>query len=143
MPSDRRLDRIEAINRRRRQAGVDPIRYNGASPVPRVGALTSTSRLAKTIEHNRGIRRRLIAAIHVAPERAGLNGARLTALLLRLTGESDPSNLVLDQLRRVLGELRKQASPRSVEPSRGVAAAGGWERPPPHLSPSSTPKEDT
>ena len=71
-PSDRRLDRLDVINRRRKQAGAEPIRIAGTAPLQRVGALPSTSRIRQAIEHNRGLRQRLIADIEAAAGQAGL-----------------------------------------------------------------------
>lgn len=148
MTSDRRLDRLDVVNRRRRAAGLDPIQADGASSMQRVGVLPATSRIARIILHNRALRRRLIADIEGNAELAGLNGARLAALLVRMTGESECSELTLEQLRRVAGELRGRVSPhrpgrRPGDSSAGTAAAGGLGAPAAASSRSSTPKEDT
>ena len=129
-------------DRRTPRRGADQIGIQGTPSMQRVGALPAGSRIAAKIEHDRAIRQRLIAAIHDAAGRAGLNAARLAALLERLTGSRDPSDLVLDQLRRVLGELRT-ASPRSVEHPRGDAAADVLGASAAAPSPSSTPAKDT
>ena len=142
MTSDARLDRLEATNRRRRQQGLEPIRLDGTSSMERVGVLPSTSRIAQTIEHNRGIRQRLIAAIQADAGRLNLSDAALRAQLVRMTGQRHCSDLSLEQLRLVAGVLRKQVPPRS-ESSRGAAAAGGLGAPAAAPSPSSSPKEDT
>ena len=142
MTSDARLDRLEVVNRRRRQAGLDPVRLGGAASMQRVGALPSTSRIAKALEHNRGIRQRLIAAIEADAGRLNLSDGALRAQLVHMTGERRCSDLSLEQLRLVAGVLRKQAPPRADCP-RGDAAAGGLGAPAAAPSPSSTPKEDT
>ena len=147
MTSNARLDRVETINRRRKAAGLDPIALPGATPMKRVGALPSTSRIRQVIEHNRGLRQRLIADIEAAAERAGLNGGRLAALVQHMTGERSCSELTLWQLRLVVDELRNQASRhraghRPGDSSAGTAAAGGWGAPAATPSPSSTPKGD-
>ena len=116
----------------------------GASPLQRLGALPSTSRIARIIEHNRDIRRRLIADIEANAARLGLSGDALRAQLTHLTGQRRCSDLVLKQLRLVARVLRRQVSPPAREGARAggdAAAAIGSAAAAP--SPSSTPREDT
>ena len=106
----------------------------------RLGGLPSFSRIARTIEHNRALRRRLIAAIQADASLAGLTGARLAALLQQLTGARECSDLTLKQLQRVAGELRQPESPRPAR--EGEAVAGGLGAPAAAPSPPSTPKKE-
>ena len=126
MTSDRRLDRLDVVNRRRREAGAEPLRIDGASSMRRLGALPATSRIAKTIAHNRAIRQRLIAGITASAARTG-HAARIAADVRRLTNGASTSlsDLSLAQLRRVAGEQRRRASSPSAH--GGLAADGGGD----------------
>ena len=76
----------------------------------RLGAVPSAGRIAKAVEHNHDLRRRLIAVIHADARRAGLTDDDRVALQVRLTGCRSCSDMTIEQLRRVAGDLRTAAA---------------------------------
>ena len=119
-------------------------RGGGAPSMQRLGTLPATSRIARTIEHNRGVRQRLIADIEANAARLGLSDDALRAQVAHLTKERRCSDLALDQLRLVARVLRRQVPPPAREGAQvggdAAAAIGSAAAAP---SPSSTPEGDT
>ena len=121
MIDDRRLDRLDATNRRRQAEGKKPIRRKGLSRMSHLGDTPAAARARKVIDHNRDVRRRAIAAIHARAKALSMSEEDRRELQERLTGRRSCSDMTLKQLQRVAEDLRLaelRLRPRPVDATR-------------------------
>ena len=97
----------------------------------RVGNTAAAQRVAQTITHNAGVRRRLIAAIHARAKKLQISKEDRGDLQERLTGHRSCSDMTLPQLRKVADDLRLaelRLHPRPVDASRPEDSRPGMRK---------------
>ena len=94
----------------------------------RVGDIPAAGRARQAIDHNRGVRRRLIAAIHARAKSIQLSDDDRRELQERLTGHRSCSDMTPQQLRKVADDLRLaelRLHPRPIDATRPDDARPG------------------
>ena len=94
----------------------------------RVGDTAAAKRAAGAIAHNAGVRRSLIAAIHIRAKQLQISAEDRGNLQERLTGRRSCADMTLPQLRKVADDLRLaelHLHPRPVDATRPEDARPG------------------